>query len=93
MNKEIAAVRKVIAIYALVHCANEIPGSHYEAIVKTWRDMNQRGYNWNQDNAAAALLYASVVDRVVHISQLTPQGYKAINWAENFMRNLNAKAA
>ena len=93
MNKELAAVRKVIASYALVHCANEIPESYYEAMIKTWRDMNLQGYNWNQDNAAAALLFAAVIDGIVHISQLTPKGYKAIVWAENYMRNLDAKAA
>jgi len=93
MNNELAAVQKVIAKYALVHCGNEIPGSYYEAMIKTWKDMNHQGYNWSQDNAAAALLYASVIDRVIHISQLTPNGYKAIDWAENFMRSLDAKAA
>lgn len=93
MNKELTAIRKVIAKYALVHCANEIPTSYYEAIIKTWRNMNQQGYDWNQDNAAAALLFAAVIDGIIHISQLTPKGYKAIDWAENFMRSLDAKAA
>ena len=93
MNKELAAIRKVIANYALVHCANEIPAPYYEAMIKTWQDMNRQNYNWNQDNAAAALLFAAVIDGIIHISQLTPKGYKAIDWAESFMRSLDAKAA
>ncbi len=93
MHSKISAVQDVIAKFALVHCANEIPTSYYEAILKTWNNMNHQGYNWNHDNAAAALLFAAVIDGIVHISQLTPRGYRAIDWAENFMRDLDAKAA
>ena len=93
MNQELSTVRLVIAEYALVHFANEIPESYYEAMIKTWHEMNRQGYNWNQNNAAAALLFAAVIDSIVHISQLTPKGYKAIDWAENFMRTLDAQAA
>jgi len=92
-NKKLTAIQKVIAIYALVHRANEIPDTYYETMVITWHDMNHQGYNWNQDNAAAALLLAAVIDGIIHISQLTPSGYKAIDWAEDFMRSLDAKAA
>ena len=89
-GQKLAAIEKVIAIYALVHCANEVPSTYYEAMISTWHDMNSQGYNWTQNNAAAALLFAAVIDGIIHISQLTPKGYKAIDWAENFMRNLDA---
>jgi len=93
VNQKSTAIQKVIAIYALVHYGNEIPDSYYQTMITTWRDMNNQGYNWNQDNAAAALLFAAVIDGIVHISQLTPKGYKAIDWAQDFMRSLDAKAA
>ncbi|HHJ35239.1 MAG TPA: hypothetical protein ENJ87_05700 [Gammaproteobacteria bacterium] len=83
----------MIAKYALVHCANEIPQSYYETMIKTWHEMNRQGHDWSQSNAAAALLHLAVVEGIIHISQLTPRGYKAIDWAKNFTRNLEAVAA
>jgi len=77
----------------LVHFANEIPTPSYEEMLITWHNMNNEGYNWNQDHAAAALLFTAVINGTVHISQLTPKGYKAIDWAESFMKSLDAKAA
>jgi hypothetical protein len=93
INQKLSAIQKVITIYALVHFGNEIPDSYYQAMINTWHDMDRQGYKWNQDNAAAALLFVAVIDGIVHISQLTPKGYKAIDWAEDFMRSLDTKAA
>jgi len=90
MSKELKELHDAIANYALEHSINEIPHRYFEKIVKTWHDMNQNGHDWDKSKAAAALLYAAVIDGTVHRSQMTPQGYRALNWAENFQKKLDA---
>lgn len=55
--------------------------------------MNLDDHDWDQSKAAAALLYVAVVDGIVHQSQMTPQGYRAMSWAEHFLERLEAAAA
>lgn len=83
-----AAVRN----FALEHSINEIPRSYYETAMNTWGEMNKQNHNWDNRMAAAALMYAAVVDGFVHRSQMTPSGYRAYNWAEAFMHKLHNTA-
>jgi hypothetical protein len=93
MSSEQSELRVAIANYALEHSINEIPNVYFEKMAKTWHEMNQKGHDWDKYKAAAALLYAAVVDGVIHQSQMTPQGYKALNWAEQYQKKLKAAAA
>lgn len=86
MSEEIRLLQNSIASYALEHSINEIPQHYFEKTAITWQDMNDKGYNWDQTKAAATLLYASVIDGIIHKSQMTPQGYRAIDWAERFLQ-------
>jgi hypothetical protein len=90
MSKELRELHDVIASYALEHSISEIPHRYFERIEKTWLDMNLKGYDWDKSKAAAALLYTAVLDGVVHQSQMTPQGYRALNWAESFQKKLDS---
>ena len=92
MSKELRELRDAVANYALEHSINEIPQRYFDRMVKTWHDMNQKGHDWDKSKAAAVLLYAVVVDGIVHQSQMTPQGYKALNWAERFQQKLDEMA-
>ena len=92
MSKEIRLLHDSIAKYALEHSVNEIPAHYYEETAATWQDMNNQGFDWDHTKAAAALLYASVTDGIVHQSQMTPQGYRAIYWAERFLQKLEARS-
>ena len=82
MSKELEELQEAVSIYALEHSISEIPHHYYEKIVKIWQEMNLKGHDWDQYKAAAALLYAAAVDGIVHQSQMTPQGYRAMNWAQ-----------
>ena len=82
MSKELKELREAVSIYALEHSIDEIPQHYYEKIVKVWQDRNLNGHDWDQYKAAAALIYAAAVDGIVHQSQMTPQGYRAMNWAQ-----------
>ncbi|VAW55019.1 hypothetical protein MNBD_GAMMA06-1390 [hydrothermal vent metagenome] len=93
MSKELRELHEAIKSYALEHSINEIPQLYYKKIVYTWHDMNKNGHDWDKFKAAAALLYVAVTDGTVHLSQITPQGYKALNWAENFHKENAAVAA
>jgi hypothetical protein len=95
VSKELKELREAVSIYALEHSINEIPQHYYEKIVKIWQDRNLNGHDWDQYKAAAALLYvyAAAVDGIVHQSQMTPQGYRAMNWASRSQLNLDAGTA
>ena len=90
MSKELRELHEAVATYALEHSIKEIPQMYFDKVVNTWHDMNQNGHNWDKYMAAAALLYAVVIDGIVHQSQMTPRGYRAINWAERFLQKLDA---
>lgn len=90
MSKEFIELRDAVSIYALENSINEIPQHYYEKIVKIWQDMNLNGHDWDQYKAAAVLLYAAAVDGIVHQSQMTPQGYRAMNWASRSQIKLEA---
>jgi len=84
MSKMLRELHNAIAGYALEHSVNDIPQRYFERIEKTWQDMNLNGHDWDKSKAAAALLYTAVIDGIVHQSQMTPQGYRALDWAESF---------
>ena len=81
-------LQSTVRKFALEHSIDEIPRSYYEAIMETWHEMNLLNYNWDHRMAAAALIYAAVVDGFVHPSQMTPEGYRAFDSAEIYMHKL-----
>ena len=89
MNNTITELRESISHYALAHSINEIPVDYYETMLDAWNNINTQGYDWDSDNAAAALLYAAVIDGIIHDSQITTQGYNALNWAEQYLQQLD----
>jgi len=93
MNKELNELHNAVANYALEHSIDEIPQNYYEKIASTWRDLNTKGHDLDKYQAAATLLYAAVIDGMVHQSQMTPQGYRAIKWAEGYLRKLDSMPA
>ncbi len=93
MSKELRELHDAIAHYALEHSVGEIPQLYFDRTVKTWNKMNLDDQGWDKTKAAAALLHAAVTSGLIHQSQMTPQGYRALNWAENFYRKFEAAAA
>jgi len=93
VSKELRELHEAVANYALEHSVNEIPQHYYEKIVQTWHDMNLKGHNWDQAKAAAALLHTAVINGIIHQSQMTPQGYRAMDWAERSRLKIDTMAA
>ena len=93
MSKELRELHHAISGYALEHSVKQIPHTYYDKMVETWSDMNLNGHDWDHTKAAAALLYAVVIDGIVHQSQMTPRGYRAMNWAESYLQKLDAMAS
>lgn len=93
MNNRLNDLHNAVANYALEHSIAEIPQNYYEKIAYTWQDLNKIGHDLDKYQAAATLLYAAVIDGMVHQSQMTPQGYRAIKWAEGYMRKLDEMPA
>lgn len=93
MSKELRELHTAVANYALEHSIAEIPTNYFEKMAFTWRDLNTKGHDLDKYQAAATLLYAAVIDGMVHRSQMTPQGYRAVKWAEGYLRKLDAMPA
>jgi len=93
MSKEHRELHQAIADYALAHSIDQIPQLYYDRTAQTWHSMNGDGYDWDKSKAAAALLYAAVVDGLIHQSQMTPNGYRALDWAEKFMQKFEIVVA
>ena len=89
MSRELTDLQESIACLALEHSVKQIPEAYYEKMVATWRNMNAKGHDWSKSNAAACLLHACVTAGIIHMSQLTPKGYHALSWAEQFMKDQN----
>lgn len=87
MSSELTDLQDAIACLALEHSVKQIPEAYFEKMVATWRGMNSKGHDWDESNAAAALLHACVTSGIIHISQLTPKGYQALSWAEQYMKD------
>lgn len=93
MSNELTDLHNMIANYALEHSVNEIPRLYFEKTANNWKDMKLKGQDWDKSRAAAALLYVAVVDGIIHQSQMTPQGYRALNWAEQYLDKMDIAAA
>jgi len=89
MSSELTDLQDAIACLALEHSVKQIPEAYFEKILETWQAMNSKGHDWDKSNAAAALLHACVTAGIIHMSQLTPQGYRALSWADQFMKEKN----
>ena len=89
MSSELSDLHDAIANLALEHSVKQIPRAYFEKMIKTRHGMTSKGHGWDQSNAAAALLHTCITAGIIHISQLTPQGYRALNWAEQFMKGKN----
>ena len=91
MSSELNDLHDAIAQLALEYSIKQIPRAYFEKMIETWHGMNAKGHNWDQSNAAAALLHTCVTAGIIHMSQLTPQGYRALSWAQQFMKDRNNK--
>jgi len=89
MSSELNDLHDAIAHLALEYSVKQIPQAYFEKMIETWHDMKSKGHDWDQSNAAAALLHTCVTAGIIHISQLTPQGYRALSWAEQFIKAKN----
>jgi hypothetical protein len=91
MSSELNDLHDAIAQLALEYSIKQIPRVYFEKMIENWHGMNAKGHNWDQSNAAAALLHTCVTAGIIHMSQLTPQGYRALSWAQQFMKDRNNK--
>jgi len=88
MRHKITELQNTLHIFVLAHCIGQIPQQHFENAASHWTEMIQNGHKWDRYKAAALLLDASVKNGYIHESQITPDGYKAIDWAQDTLKNL-----
>jgi hypothetical protein len=88
MRHKITELHNTLHTYVLIQCIDEIPQQYFEKAASHWTEMIQNGHEWDRYKAAALLLDTSVKDGYINESQITPNGYKAIAWAQDTLKNL-----
>lgn len=80
---------KALRGYTKTPIHDAIPDSYYRAVVKTAIRKNKEEQHWDVQHVAAVLLHAAFNGGYAHPSQLTPEGLKALDWAETLIGNSN----
>jgi len=65
-----------------------IPTEYYRRIMKAWFRANNKGLNWDVQQAAAILLYIAFNESAIHPSQLNADGLSTLDWAEKFLEQV-----
>jgi hypothetical protein len=83
---ETSKLRSAVAGLTFKHGVDAIPYDYYDRMMITWQGMNNYGQQWDRYKAAAALLFTAHMDGYIHETQITPDGHKAMAWADHFLQ-------
>ncbi|HEB81251.1 MAG TPA: hypothetical protein ENJ11_00145 [Gammaproteobacteria bacterium] len=78
-------LNQALARYTNGNIHENIPVDYYRRIMKAWFRANNKGLNWDVQQAAAVLLYIAFNEGAVHPSQLNAEGLGILDWAEKFL--------
>jgi len=83
MTSQHYEVRLAAASYFQINTTVIVPPFYYDHIVNAY---NQSQLEWNPDQAAALVLFSAYYDGTLQLSDLTIHGHKALEWAEEHLR-------
>ena len=78
-----------LALYTCVDIHENIPVDYYRRVIKACFRANNKGLNWDVQQAASILLYLAFSDNYIQPSQLNASGLKTLDWAEKFLVQVN----
>ena len=75
-------LNQLIAAYTLGDLHDLIPVEYYRQVIKLAITMQKDGKNWSMQHSAIILLHNAHGDGILQTSQLTPDGLKALKYAD-----------
>ena len=81
-----------LARYTCEDIHENIPVDFYRRVIKACFRANNKGPNWDVNQAAAILLYLAFNEGFIQPNQLTSGGLKTLDWAENFLEQISTDA-
>ena len=78
-------LNQVIAAYTLGDLHDSIPVEYYRQVIKLAISMQHDGRHWSKQHSAIILLHNAHGDGILQTDQLTPDGLKALNYADKLL--------
>jgi hypothetical protein len=81
-------LHQALGQYTNTDIHEDIPLDCSRRVVKAWYSANNKGLNWDVQQAATVLLYIAFNEGVIHRKQLNSEGLIALELAEKFLRQI-----
>lgn len=78
-------LHQALARYTCHDIHENIPIVYYRRVIKACFRANNKGLNWDIQQAASILLYLAFNDGFIQPSQLNANGLETLDWAEKFL--------
>ncbi len=85
-------LHQALARYTNGDIHEEIPLDCSRRVVKAWYSANNKGLNWDVQQAATILLYLALNEGILRPSQINTDGLQALHWAEKFLQQIKTGA-
>ena len=85
-------LHQALSRYINVEIHEEIPIDYYRRVIKACFRANNKGLSWDIQQSAAILVYLAFNEGIIHPSQLSADGLKALDWAEKFLQQINTNS-
>jgi len=82
-------LHQALARYTRTDIHEEIPVDFYRRVIKASFRANNKGLNWDINQAASVLIYLAFNEGYIQPNQLTGRGLKTLDWAENFLEQID----
>ena len=82
-------LHQALARYTCDDIHESIPVDFYRRVIKACFLANNKGLNWDVNQAASILIYLAFNEGYIQPSQLNSGGLKTLDWAENFLDQIN----
>jgi len=86
-------LHQALALYTCEDIHENIPVDFYRRVIKACFRANNKGLNWDVNQAASILVYLAFNEGFIQPNQLNGSGLKTLDWAENFLEQINSDNA
>jgi len=86
-------LHQALARYTREDIHENIPVDYYRRVIKACFRANNKGLNWDINQAASILVYLAFNEGYIQPNQLNSSGLETLDWAENFLDQINTDTA
>ncbi len=82
-------LHQALACYTCEDIHENIPVDLYRRVIKACFRANNKGLNWDVNQAASILVYLAFDEDYIQPNQLNSSGLKTLDWAESFLKQID----